>query len=392
MINDNLLDPKVVFDPYSYFQKLREYDPVYWNKEWGGWILTRYDDVMQAFQDERLSSERMTSARSDEYESTFKVLSNWMVFNDPPRHTRLRKLVSQAFTPKATKKMEPSIETITNELLDQIDGAEIDILSDFANSLPILVISEMLGLPSEDRYMIKKWSDDLMLLIFGALDIPDRHERAQNSLHEMIAYLEDAIAERKKRPQEDLLTSIIFANNDGDLLTNEEIVSTCTLLAFGGHETTTNLIANGIYSLLMFPDQFQMLVENPSLARTAVEEFLRFESPSKAQVRIASEDCMIGDKKIKKGQRILLVQAAANRDPEIFTNPEQLDITRKHNQHLAFGKGIHFCLGAPLARLEGEIAIPKLIERFPQMKLKTTDLEWHATIINRGLKKLPITV
>lgn len=398
MIHDNLLHPEVVNDPYTYFRHLREFDPVHWNEEWGGWILTRYDDVLAAFQDSRLSSERisppkkMSDNRANEYASTFSLLSKWMVFNNPPRHTRLRNLVNKAFTPREIKKMEPKIIEITDELIEKLEGPEIDVLADYANTLPILVISEMLGLPYEDRLLIKEWSDNLLLLVFGALDVPDRHERAQKSLKEMVNYLESAIEERKKRPREDLLTKIIQANDSGDLLTSEEVISTCTLLVFGGHETTTNLIANGIYSLLRFPDQLGKLRAQPTFIKSAVEEFLRFESPSKSQVRIAGEDLMLSDKQIKKGQRLLLVQAAANRDPEQFELPDELDFTRKPNLHVAFGKGIHFCLGAPLARLEGEIAIQKMITAFPNLQLKTADLEWQATLINRGLKELPVLI
>ena len=396
-LHENLLDTNVIQDPYTYYRQLSEIDPVYWNEQWGGWILTKYEDVAAAFQDDRLSAERMVPPRTmsaektAKYASTYRVLASWMVFTDPPRHSRLRGIVNKAFTPKATALMEPNVIAITDELITQLEQQnQADILRDFANILPILVISDMLGLPAEDRKLIKEWSDDLMLLVFGALDVPDRHERAKRSLENMVDYLKAQIAERRKNPREDLITAILQASDNGDLLTDEEVISTCTLLVFGGHETTTNLLANGVMSLLQFPDQLNVFLTNQKTTETAVNEFLRFESPSKSQTRLAKEDLMIKNKQIKKGERLLLVQASANRDHEKFADPDKLDIMRNPNLHVAFGKGIHFCLGAPLARLEGTIAIRRLMERFPRMQLATEDLRWHETILNRGLKALPV--
>ncbi|WP_158736405.1 cytochrome P450 [Alteribacillus sp. YIM 98480] len=399
-IQDNLMDPSVISDPYTYFAEIRTNDPVHWSDDFGGWIVTRYEDVAFAFQDQtRFSAERVTPSRKasekkkKELASTYNVLSHWMVFNDPPKHTRLRLLVNKAFTPSAVEKIKPRIVEISNELLDEMANNEkADIIKDYAYALPILVISEMLGLPKNDRDKIKKWSDDLMLLVFGAVDVPDRHEKAQKSLQEMYDYLHDIASKRRENPQDDLISAIAFAGDGGDKLTTDEIISTCSLLVFGGHETTTNLIANGMMSLLTHPQAYKELKDNPSLISSAVEEFLRYEGPSKAMIRIAKEDLELGGKKIKQNERLLLVQASANRDPAKFTKPDKLDITRHPNQHLGFGRGIHYCLGAPLARVEGEIAIKQLIQRFPQMTLEDVQIEWQPTIINRALKRLPVTL
>lgn len=399
MIHDNLLDDEVINNPHPYFKMLRENDPVHWNEKWEGWILTKYEDVSNAFLDERYSAQRMQPRekmevdKKVEMESTFRILSKWMVFNDPPSHTRLRMLVNKAFTPKAVQQMKPRIEEISDQLLDNVQGkVEIDLIKDYAYALPILVISDLLGVPREDRDLIKKWSDNLLYFLFGAVGVEDRHEMARKSLEEMSEYLWKLIEQRRENQKDDLISSIVMASNGEDKLTNEEIIATCTLLVFGGHETTTNLIANGTMCLLENPNELEKLKKNPSLIGSAIEEFLRFEGPSKAMVRMAKENFELRGKNIQKGDRILLVQASANRDPEIFENPDKLDIERNPNQHLGFGKGIHYCLGASLARMEGAIGIGKLISRFPNIKLKSGKLEWVPTIINRQLKQLPVSL
>jgi cytochrome P450 len=396
-IHDNLLDPDVVQDPYSYFYMLREEDPVHWNEQFEGWILTKYKDVSSAFHDSRFSAERMKPStkmekkRAEELSSAYSLLSKWMVFNDPPKHTRLRMLANKAFTPRAINKLEPRITEISDYLIDQIeDKKNIDLIQDYAYALPILVISEMLGLPKEDQDIIKQWSDDLAMFVFGATNVNDRHEKAKNSLENMADYLSQIVEDRKKNPKDDLITLIAQTGEEGDQLTTEEITSTCTLLVFGGHETTTNLIANGVFSLLTNGDELEKLKNDFDLMPTAVEEFLRYEGPSKAMIRIAKEDMEIRGKKIRKGDRLLLVQASANRDPDKFTNSDLLDIGRTPNPHLGFGRGIHYCLGAPLARLEGQIGIEKIIRRFPNICLTSKNVEWLPTMINRGLKELRV--
>ncbi|WP_157843096.1 cytochrome P450 [Bacillus sp. FJAT-44742] len=396
---ENLLEPHVVHDPYSYYDKLRKDEPVYWNSQWDGWILTSYEDVRSAFQDLRLSAERvrpskgMDTKKQNEMTSVYEILSNWMVFNDPPKHTRLRMLMNKAFTPKAVKKLVPQIEDTTDFLLkDMRKHYTCNVLRDFASILPIIVISELLGVPKEDRDKIKKWSDDLMLLVFGAVEVKERHAVAKQSLFEMVDYLKDIVEKRRQDPKDDLITALVQASEDGNKLSDEEVISTCTLLVFGGHETTTNLIANGLLALYNHPDELEALKEKPELITTAVDEILRYDGPSKAMVRVAKEDLLLRDKEIKAGHKILLVQAAANRDPDVFDEPHRLKIDRTPNLHLGFGRGIHYCLGAPLALQEGRIAISKFIESFPNYSIDLSELQWQPTIINRGLKELNITL
>ncbi|WP_078428068.1 cytochrome P450 [Alkalihalobacterium alkalinitrilicum] len=396
-IDNNLLHPQVVLDPYSYYEVVRQNDPIYWNAQWDGWIFTSYEDVRNGFQDLRLSSERvrpskgMGSEKKQEMSSTYAILSNWLVFNDPPKHTRLRMLMMKAFTPKAITKLLPNIEETANYLINEIrTKPEGNILQSYASILPIMVISDLLGVPKEDRNLIKKWSDDLMLLVFGAADVENRHEVAKQSMDEMVDYLKKIIQDRRVNPKDDLISALVQASEDQDQLTDDEVISTCTLLVFGGHETTTNLIANGLLAFHNNRDQLELLKEKPELINTAVDEILRYDGPSKAMVRVAKEDVVIRDKHIKTGDKILLVQASANRDPNAFERPNQFDITRNPNHHLGFGRGIHYCLGAPLAVQEGRIALAKFIEAFPNYQVLDEKVEWQPTFVNRGLKHLNV--
>jgi cytochrome P450 len=397
-IHDNLSAPDVIADPYPYFRQLRAEDPVHWNPLWGGWILTRHDDVQASFQDRRLSADRMSpfmaslkKEEARELQPSYQIFSKWMVFTDPPQHTRLRMLVNKAFTLRRVESLRPRIQAIVDELLDRvIPAGRMELIHDFAYLLPVTVIAELLGVPARDHENIKKWSDEITLFIFGAIGVPDRRQRAQLAMLELASYLKAVIAERRQQPQDDLISALIAAQEQDDALTDDEIVSTCALVLFGGHETTTNLISSSVHALLKNPEQKQKLAENPSLISTAVEEFLRYDGPSKSMVRLALEDFELRGKQIKKGQRLLLIQSAANHDPERFANPDSLDITRQPNPHVAFGYGIHFCLGAPLARVETAITINTILQRLPKLRLAADTLEWHPTIVSRALKALPV--
>ncbi|MBM4254751.1 MAG: cytochrome P450 [Deltaproteobacteria bacterium] len=397
-IHDNLSAPDVIADPYPYFHQLRAEDPVHWNPQWGGWILTRYDDVQASFQDRRLSADRMSpfmaglkKAEAQELQPSYQIFSKWMVFTDPPQHTRLRMLVNKAFTPRRVEGLRPRIQAVVDELLDRvIPAGQMELIHDFAYLLPVTVIAELLGVPARDHENIKKWSDEITLFIFGAIGVPDRRQRAQLAMVEMAKYLKAVIAERRQQPQDDLISALIAAQEQDDALTDDEIVSTCSLVLFGGHETTTNLISSSVHALLKNPAQKQKLTENPDLISTAVEEFLRYDGPSKSMVRLALEDFELRGKQIKKGQRLLLFQSAANHDPERFPDPDSLDVARQPNPHVAFGYGIHFCLGAPLARIETAITVNTILRRLPKLRLATDTLEWHPTIVSRALKTLPV--
>ena len=397
-VHDNLSAPEVIADPYSYFHQLRTEDPVHWNPKWGGWILTRYDDVQFAFQDRRLSADRMTpfmkglpQSDAEELQPSFRIFSKWMVFTDPPTHTRLRLLVNKAFTPRRVEGLRPRIQAIVDALLDAItDKGQVELIRDFAYILPVTVIAELLGVPPQDREMIKHCSDEITLFIFGAIGVADRRQRAQHALLELVDYLRTIIEARRQAPRDDLISALLAAKERDDLLSEDEIIATCVLVLFGGHETTTNLISSSVHALLRHPDQMHKLRNDPSLITTAVEEFLRYDGPSKSMVRLALEDYELRGKQIRQGQRLLLVQSAANHDPEQFADPDRLDITRQPNLHVAFGYGIHFCLGAPLARIETQIAINTVLHRLPGLRLQTEDLEWHPTIVSRALKALPV--
>ncbi|MBI3964007.1 MAG: cytochrome P450 [Chloroflexi bacterium] len=401
VLEDDLLSPDVTRDPHPYFHRLRAEDPVHWNELWGGWVLTRYDDVLAAFRDPRFSSDRFTSylhRRTDANRSasnaTFRMLSEWMVFRDPPDHTRLRLFVNKAFTPRVIEGLRPLIERTVDDLLTEVVARDrCDLVWDFAYPLPAIVIAGMLGVVLEDCDRLKAWSDELATIVHGALRAADRHERAQQSTREMAAHFHSLIHERRTAPHDDLISALIAAEHKGSLLSEDEIVATCILLLFAGHETTTNFIGNAVLALLQQPERLAELRGQPQIGVAAVDELLRFDGPVKATIRWATGDVELRGRRIERGQRILLVQSAANRDPERFPEPDRLDFTRRDNQHVAFGYGIHYCLGAPLARVEVQLALQDLLQRFPKLRLHPDlELEWHPTAFARGLKSLPVLI
>jgi cytochrome P450 len=405
LIDTNLLAPEWVANPYPLFHTLQSIDPVHWSERHRSWLLTRYADVWAAFKDPNLSADRISpfftrranDPELDDLDPMFKILSNWMVFKDPPDHTRLRRLAYRSFTPRVIEALRPRIHVIVEQLLSALEEQQrIDLVHAFAYPLPAIVIAEMLGVPTEDRDTFKQWSDDIMLLLFGAQGESQRHQRAQQSLLALADYFDALIEKYRQKPANNLISAFLHTHSGNEHpptkenLTNDELISTCVLLLFGGHETTTNLISNGLLALLKHPEQRHLLQSDSSLMPGAVEEFLRYDGPSKISVRWAKHDVEIGGEKINSEQRVFLIQAAANRDPNRFPDPDKLNIQRKDNQHLGFGYGIHYCLGAPLARLETQIAIEALLRHFPNMQLHEETIEWHATILSRGLKTLQI--
>jgi hypothetical protein len=316
----------------------------------------------------------------------------WAVFTDPPAHTRLRGLMNKAFTPRAVERVRPRIQEIVDELIDRVCHlGRMDVIRDVASPLPVTVIAEMLGVPKEDRERLKTWSDELALFIGSALATPDKYERAGHSIMELSEYFRSLIAARRAHAHDDMLSALIAAEERDAVLSEDELVATCVLLLFAGHETTTNLIGNGLLGLLRDPDQLEVLRAEPSLAPLAVEELLRYDGPTPAMVRVAAEDMKIGDKRIKRGDRIFAIINAANRDPAQFADPDRLDLRREPNRHIAFGFGIHFCIGAPLARLEGQIAFATLLRRLSDLELLTTAPEWLDSVVFRGVKSLPVS-
>ena len=395
----SLLNHAAVADPYRPLGERREHSPVFWDTDLRAWLLTRYDDVQAAFRDPRLSADRITGYRDqlDEegrrhFAPTYEILSGWAVFNDPPVHTRQRGLVHKAFTPRVVANLQSRITRVADDLLDDVDGrGEFDLISAFAYPLTATVIAEMLGVPAADREQFKAWSDDLLVLVFGALDVPDRHARGQLALQELADYLRDLAGQRARDPREDLITRLVQVEDDGHTLTREETAAMCTMLLFAGHETTTNLIANGVLALLQHPDQLRRLRADPGLAAAATEEMLRYDGPVKSLIRVAVEDHERHGVQLSRGDRVFLMVGAANRDPRRFAEPERFDITRaESSDHLGVGFGIHYCLGASLARLETSLGIQALLHRYPNLSLGDEGLSWQPTLISRSLTRLPV--
>jgi cytochrome P450 len=390
--------PAVVADPYSYFAALREREPVRWNAQVGAWIITRYDDVQAAFRDARLSADRISpyyrpklgGPNGEVLRPAYENLSRWMVFIDPPEHTRLRALVVKAFTPRIIEALGDKIRDTVRELLDEAPAGELELIRDLAYPLPVIIVGEMFGVPRQDRERIKTWSDEIVLVVMGALDVPDRHERARRAFVEFEAYLREKIGERRKRPTGDLLSQLIAAEERGDVLSEQEIVSTCLMLLFAGHETTTNLIGNGVLALLEHPAELVRLRAKPEIMAPAIEELLRYDGPVKAMWRIALADFEMRGRTIRRGDRVLLVLAGANRDPSRFVDPDRLDLGRDKNAHVGFGYGAHYCLGAPLARLETQVAVSALLARHPRLGLTAAPRSWHPTVLTRSLYALPL--
>ncbi len=385
-------------DPYPVYRQMREEAPVYWSDAWGCWMLTRYDDIAWTLQDYQTftSLGRLTATMDlpeplwERVEPLVRHYSQGLINVDPPDHTRMRKLVHMAFTPRTIRKMQAYIEDIVDRLIDeQIESGEMDVIWDFSYPLPVTVIAEMMGIPVEDHAKFKAWSGEIVAFMATPKPTPEILLNSQDSLLAMQQYFRDIYAKRRRQPEDDLITALVLAELEGDKLTEEEMVSSCVTILIGGHETTTYLIANGLYWLLQHPDQFRRLSEKPELAESATEEFLRYDGPFQRNRRIATRDVTIGDHTIEKGQLIMQLLGAANRDPAQFPDPDALDIARSPNKHLAFGYGPHFCLGAPLARLEAPVAYRSLLGRLRNIRIADDSLEWNNALF-RGLKSLPI--
>jgi cytochrome P450 len=396
----SLLDPRVKANPYPLYQRLRTEDPVHWDEPMGFWVLTRYADIEEALRDPRLCKGRGITAALNRVpeeekeiaEPVFGVFSKQMLYADPPYHTRLRGLVNKVFTPRIVAQMETHIQRIVDDLLDAVQSrGRMDIIGDLAYPLPFTVIMELLGLPIEERDRFKKWSDDFMATLGVVRQNPEIYATAAQSLEEFTVYICEIRGDLVENPRDDLLSALATVAEEGDRLDNAELVANSAVLLGAGHETTTHLIGNGLLALMRHPDQMEKLKADPSFVATAIEEFLRLDSPAQIVWRYAAENVRIGGKEILEGQFMNLMVGAANRDPEQFPNPDQLDIEREDNRHLGFGKGIHFCPGAALARLEGTIAIRTVLRRMPDLKLETEELDWETSPTFRGVKSLPVS-
>ena len=379
-------------DPYRIYAFIREYEPVHHAPD-GSWILTRYDHSAALLRDPRFSTNpaRLTSGPDPAAMGPIRqVGSSLMMFLDPPDHTRLRSLVSQAFTPRMVESLRPRIQTIVDELLDAVvETGELDVLADFAYPLPTVVICELLGVPAEDREKFKGWSADASRMLDGYLD-QAAMDRGMVAGMYLFQYFTDLVDERRRSPRDDLLSAMLAAESEGDRLTHAELLSTATLLFVAGFETTMNLLGNGTLALLRNPGELARLRDDPSLVKTGVEELLRYDSPVHVTARIATRDVEIGGHTVREGEQAVAIIGAANRDPEQFPDPERLDVARTPNRHLAFGGGPHFCLGASLARLEGQIAFATLLRRLPDLELTTTSPTYRDHYVIRGLNELRV--
>ena len=392
-------DPDVIQRPLETLLRLQAEDPVHWSPLLKGWVLTRHDDVKAMQMNSGVTSDRLTpffdSQQGEErakLADLIRYLNTWVVFKDPPDHTRLRTLLNKVVTPAVMRDLESGIAELADGLLDRIQArgdGRFECISEFANPLPASVIMDLLGIPREDMEALRDWSMQLQPFLGNATSTGDKYETGRAGIVAMADYFRAAAKDRKARPRGDVISHFVMLQQTGQI-SEEELIGSCILFLFAGHETTTNLIGNGIRALLQNPEQKSKLISDPSLAASAVEEMLRFEGPTGAVVRVVKEPFEMRGKTLRKGDRVYAMVNAANHDPEVFENAATFDIARIPNRHLTFNHGIHFCLGAPLARAEGRIAITRLFARFPNVALASDTTEYMDTLTMRGVREMPM--
>jgi pimeloyl-[acyl-carrier protein] synthase len=395
----HLLDPDARRDPYPLYRAFREAAPVH-RSDIGFWSLTRYHDVLSVLRDPRFSVDPRNASQLDRMVAGDAATPNpirevggrALLFTDPPDHTRIRGLVNKAFTARVVEGLRPRIRTIVDELLDAVAGREtIDVIADLAYPLPVNVICEMIGVPREDQERFRGLSAQVAPVL-DPLSPPDRINTALEGLLQFALYFNERIEERRSAPRDDLLSALIAAEDEQDRLSHEELIATCVLVFIAGHETTQNLIGNGLLALLRNPEELETLRADRGLVRGAIEELLRYDSPVQLTARHALEELEIDGHTIPKGAGVVAFLGAGNRDPAVFVDPERLDVRREKVSPLSFGAGVHFCLGAPLARAEAQIVFDTLLERYPSIELATDEPEWRDTLTLRGLRSLPVRV
>ncbi|GGM18870.1 cytochrome P450 [Nakamurella endophytica] len=402
-IEGTLRTDAFVHDPYATLDRLRELDPVHWSESIGGWLLTRYDDVLATFKNTADFSNEGRLGRASEYlpaeargrlaafEAHYRTKG--LLHSDPPDHTRLRRLVLRAFSPRVIESMRPRIQRIVDDLLDKVQAdGRMEVIDELASALPVTVLAELLGVPASHGQQFRAWADDL--LAFQGVNRPDETVllAAQQALLAVRAYLTGLIEDRRRAPGEDLISMLTATTDDGESLTDDEIINTGVTLLTAGHETTTSLIGNGLFTLLSHPDQWHAVRADPALIKPFLEEALRYESPVSRQPRIVTRDIELRGRTLRAGQLAFQMLGAANRDPSRFSEPATFDITRSPNRHIAFGQGIHFCIGAPLSRTEGEVVFAAIIERLPRIRLVSAEPTWDVRKANsRVLCSLPVT-
>lgn len=399
---ERFLDPEMHEDPYRRYREIRESSPVFWDESLHAWILTRYADVGLVLNDPRFSSNRIAAAQSqltaDRYRPLLDIMSHKMSENDEPDHTRLRSLVNRAFAHVAVEEWTPKIQQRIETLLDGFRATgHCEFIADFAVPLPLMTIMEFIGVPAEDHLQVKHWCDafSFVALNFYTQMTEEQIEEGLVAMSEFRTYLQERIACIEKNPECNLLNALIEVEHEGVRLSMDELLANAFLLLSAGNETTTCLLGNGVAALLRYPDQMQRLRKDPALIPLAVEEFLRYDSPVQYIGRIANEDMELHSTKIRKGDLLLAVLAAANRDPEQFAEPETLDVGRSENHHFAFGHGRHFCIGSHFARMEACLTFQALLEHSKDISLNSVamdELRHHDNFNIRCLKRLPLEI
>ena len=399
----SLFSEEVLQDPYPTYARLHEEGPLHYVEvagKWAVWSIFSHAECASIAKDTRLSAKRaqqmllpLPLSRQAEFSELARMLSLWLIFMDPPEHSRLRKLLNKGFSAAAVEALRPQVEAIVDQMLSSLKrGSEVELMHEFANPVPVRIILEMLGIPHELRDTFVDWSHAIAAFRGNPNRTVDEARAAQNALVELTEFFRKTVAERRRNKGDDLISLLIDIEEEGEVLTEEELYAQCIALLFAGHETTRNLIGNGMYTLLKNPQQTAELQEKPEMIRSAVEELLRYESPVQFTARVLKEDMEICGQEIRSGWTVQCMLGAANRDPKQFKEPDRLDLKRLNNQHLAFGAGLHACIGAQLARLEGQVALLNLVHRFPNMKLTGPRPNWAPTFGLRGLKSLSVTL
>jgi cytochrome P450 len=393
----HLLDPEVLANPYPLYHRLRTEAPVHWDPFLHAWVVTRYCDVVRVLHDfsadRTPTPEQLRRMNLSALSPIAATMVKQMLFLDAPAHTRLRSLASSAFTPARVRVLQSHIQQIADTLIDAAmdrHSGEMDIIADFAEPLPAIVTAEMLGVPTSDHRQLKSWTADFAEMLGNFQHNPDHIPKVLRALEEMLAYFRERVRELRAHPREGLINSLLTAQINGDRLTEEEVIANSIITMVGGQETTTNLIGNGLLTLLRHPAEMQRLRDGPALIPSAVEELLRYESPSQHTARMAPTDIELGGQRIRRREAVIAVMGAANRDPDRFPDPDRLDLARTDNRHLAFGWAAHFCFGAALARIEGQISFAAILRRMPNLALQQVPLPWRTNLGLRGLIALPV--
>lgn len=397
-----LFTDEILRDPYPAYRRFLESDQTVHHVDYAGgsWGVFRHAVCSSLIRDPRLSARRFRAGirtlpqeRQAEFSDLLRVLGSWLLLMDAPEHSRLRKLMNKGFSPAVAEALRPRVEAIVDRMLEPMRHAsEADILQDIAYPLPVCVIAEMLGVPETMHEHFIRWSDAVATYLGSPNKTAEQAQLAQEAILAQVEFFRGAVAERRQKKGSDLISLLLDIEEEGDALKEEALYAQCVMLLGAGHETTRNLIGNGMYTLLRHPQEMAQLRANPELIRTTVEELLRYESPIQFVTRVAREDMEVYSTRVHQGELIVFMLGAANRDPRQFKDPDRLDVKRLNNPHLAFGVGEHFCIGNQLARLEGQIAISKMVQQFPRMRLAAQHPEWVPNHGFRGLKKLSVVM